>query len=255
MLKFVADSKTPTIGVAMGHFGLFTRVLGAKFGSPFTYSGFNPDLTFAPGMPRFADLRGRLSLRFHRPGDRSLRGDRRPDRAQSLSPAVHNAAFRHIGQNKVMVPILVPSGTVQEAFKSLAWLGIQGISVTIPHKEKVIALLDSMDRAVESTKSCNTMVLRDGKWVGHNTDYRSALHALEAAIGGENLGTENSPLMDKQVLILGAGGVARSLAFGLSRRGAGVILCNRDEERALKLAEEIGCRAVSWGMSAGRSAT
>ncbi len=108
-----------------------------------------------------------------------------------------------------------------------------------------------MDKAVERTEACNTVVVDDqGNWIGHNTDYQAAMGSLEVALGGRKHGGI-SPLMDKQVLILGAGGVARAIAFGLVRRGAGVTICNRNEERAAKLASDVGCRSTSWSMRAG----
>jgi 3-dehydroquinate dehydratase/shikimate dehydrogenase len=76
------------------------------------------------------------------------------------------------------------------------------------------------------------------------------MDSLEQTLGGIAVGEEASPLLGKQVLLLGAGGVARSIAFGLSRRGAGVNVTNRHDERAGKLAEEVGCRSVNWGMRA-----
>jgi 3-dehydroquinate dehydratase/shikimate dehydrogenase len=76
------------------------------------------------------------------------------------------------------------------------------------------------------------------------------MESLEEGLGGRAEG-DVSPLLNKQVMILGAGGVARSLAFGLQRRGAGVILCNRHDERATDLAEEVGCRMIDWAMRAG----
>ncbi len=249
MLQFAARSSVPTIAVAMGPQGFFTRVLGAKFGAPFTYSGFNPDLTFAPGMPRFADLRDDYQY-DHINRETELYAVIGDPIAHSLSPAIHNAAFRELGLNKVLVPLQVPAGEVKESLAALQWLDLQGISVTIPHKEAVIPLLSAVDKSVERTGACNTMVREASKWVGHNTDYRAAMHTLEDALGGSP-DADESPLHNKQVLILGAGGVARSIAFGLDRRGAGVTICNRDEERAVKLAEEVGCRAVSWAMRAG----
>src|SRR5207248_3200523 len=96
----------------------------------------------------------------------------------------------------------------------------------------------------------NTVVAQDGKWVGYNTDYRAAMTTLEDAMGGPR-SDGLSPLLDKQVLILGSGGAARALAFGLARRGAGVAVCSRNDETAAKVAEDVGCRTVSWAMRAG----
>jgi 3-dehydroquinate dehydratase/shikimate dehydrogenase len=93
------------------------------------------------------------------------------------------------------------------------------------------------------------IVKEDGTKVGYNSDYRAAMDSLEAAYGGPLEGGV-SPLMNKQVVILGAGGVARPIGFGMVRRGAVVTLCNRNEEKATKLAEELTCRTANWSMRA-----
>jgi 3-dehydroquinate dehydratase/shikimate dehydrogenase len=250
LLALPRDSKTPTIAIAMGEVGQFTRILGAKFGSPFTYSGFNPDRTFAPGMPLLADLRNDYAYDQINPDTEiyAVIGD---PIGHSLSPAIHNAAFRHLGLNKVLVPLKIPPGEVPNALRALDFLRIRGISVTIPHKEDVVELLNRTDQAVELTGACNTLVIDEaGRLIGHNTDYQAAMTVLENALGGAS-DTELSPLLNKQVLILGAGGIARAIAFGATRRGAAVTLCNRNDERANKLAAEVGCRSVPWGMRAG----
>ena len=171
---------------------------------------------------------------------------------QSLSPAVHNAAFRHLGLNKVLVPILVPGGELETFFRELLWLEIKGCSVTIPHKEAIVPLLQQKEGAVDRTGSCNTVTFdADGRRTGFNTDYRAAMDSLEAAMGGAAGGDEaTSVLLDKQVLILGAGGVARSIAFGLMRRRAHLTITNRHDDRATGLAEELGCRMITWSQRA-----
>lgn len=251
MLDLVRDMKVPTIALAMGETGFFTRILGAKFGSPFTYCGFNPDRTFAPGMPVLRELqRDYMYDMINR--ETKLYAVIGDPIGHSLSPAVHNAAFRDKKLNSLMVPLKIPSGHLKECLDSALFLKLQGISVTIPHKEAVISLLAKTDRAVEMTGACNTLVNEEESagWVGHNTDYHAAMTVLEAALGG--VGQNGiSPLMDKQVVVLGAGGVARAIVFGLVRRGAGVTICNRTEERATKLAEQAGCRSAPWGMRAG----
>lgn len=249
VLELGPRAEVPTITIAMGEIGVFTRILGAKFGAPFTYAGFNPERTFAPGMLQYGTL-----LRDYFYNDinsetevYAVIGD---PIEQSLSPTIHNAAFRHLGLNKVLVPFLIPGGTLEESLKELEWLNIKGYSVTIPHKEEIVKLLDEKDGAVERTGACNTMVPQGGKRIGYNTDYRAAMDSLEEALGGSVTEGGTSPLLDKQVLILGAGGVARSIAHGLSRRGASITITNRHDERATALAEELGCRTVNWGQRA-----
>jgi 3-dehydroquinate dehydratase/shikimate dehydrogenase len=251
LLDFVARSNatSPTVGMAMGDFGSFTRVLGRKFGAPFTYASFNPDRAFAPGLLSLEQLK--QDYFYHQIGKQTqlyaVVGD---PIAHTLSPAVHNTTFRKLSLDKVMVPLRIAEGTLPTALNSLAWLDLKGFSVTIPHKEAVLPLLQVVDPTVELAGACNTVVEREGKLAGYNTDLAAAMGCLEAVLSG-TLETEVSPLMDKQVLILGAGGVARTIGAGLVRRGAGVIVCSRNDERASKLAEEIGCRAVTWAMRAG----
>ncbi len=250
LLQLVRNAGVPTIGIAMGEVGTFTRVLGAKFGAPFTYAGFNPDRQFAPGMLRFSQLRKDYAYDQIDPETEiyAVIGD---PIGHSLSPAIHNASYRHLGMNRVMIPLLVPTGRIRESLAALEWLNIRGLAVTIPHKEAIVPLLARKDGAIERTGSCNTVVVQpDGAWVGYNTDYRAAMESMEQALGGKN-DAGDSPLHSKQVLILGAGGVARSIAFGAARRGAGVTLCNRTEDRATKLAADVGCRTIDWSMRAG----
>ncbi|HEU5115527.1 MAG TPA: type I 3-dehydroquinate dehydratase, partial [Isosphaeraceae bacterium] len=111
LLEFVARSsqKVPTIGLAMGSAGFFTRVLGARFGAPFTYAGFNPDRTFAPGLPSLRVLQHDYQYDQINAETEiyAVVGD---PIGHSLSPAIHNAAFRHLGLNKVLVPLHIPQG-------------------------------------------------------------------------------------------------------------------------------------------------
>jgi 3-dehydroquinate dehydratase/shikimate dehydrogenase len=250
ILELVSRADVPTLGFAMGDLGFFTRVLGAKFTAPFTYAGFNPDRTFAPGMPWLKQLQNDYHYDEIDAATEvyAVIGD---PIAQSMSPAVHNAAFRKLGQNKVMVPLRIPAGTLRESLNQLSWLHLKGFSVTLPHKEAIVPLLAWLDKAVEQTEACNTVVVdAKGDWQGYNTDYRAAMGSLELALGGPGEAGV-SPLLDKQVLVLGAGGVARTIAFGLSRRGAGVTVCARDDEKAAKLAADVGCRNTTWSMRAG----
>ena len=250
ILKVASEMETPTVAIAMGEIGSFTRVLGAKFGAPFTYANFNVDRSFAAGMLQYDDLRRDYAYdRIDKDTEvYAVIGD---PIGHSLSPPIHNAAFRELGLNKVMVPILMPADRLKASLDEIAWLKVRGFSITIPHKQAVLPLLTMADGAVDRTGSCNTMIVKDdGSRVGYNTDYRAAMDSLEAAMGGPSVDGGGSPLDGKQVVILGAGGVARPIGFGLLRRNAGVTLVNRTEETATKLAEELGCRAANWSMRA-----
>jgi 3-dehydroquinate dehydratase/shikimate dehydrogenase len=250
VLHLGTTAKGPLIPIAMGEIGVFTRVLGRKFGAPFTYAGFNPERVFAPGMVPYGVMKKDYAY-FQINQETEVYGVIGDPIEQSLSPVVHNAAFKQLGLNKVMVPFMVPNGELPAFLKETLWLDVKGCSVTIPHKEAIVPLLQQKEGAVERTGTCNTFVLHeDGRRVGYNTDYRAAMDSLENAMGGREGEEGPSPLFDKQVLVLGAGGVARSIVFGLTRRGAHVTIANRHDERATRLAEETGCRTINWGMRA-----
>jgi 3-dehydroquinate dehydratase / shikimate dehydrogenase len=250
VLHLGVTAKAPTIPIAMGEIGVFTRILCPKYGAPFTYAGFNPERVFAAGMLHYGVLKN--DFKFNQiNATTEVYGVIGDPIEQSMSPVVHNAAFDKLGLNKVMVPFLVPNGELPAFFNELLWLDLKGCSVTIPHKEVIVPLLQQKEGAVERTGSCNTVVFQDaGKRVGYSTDYRAAMDSLETAMGGRPSEDDPSPLFDKQVLLLGAGGVARAIAFGLTRRGAHVTICNRHDERANRLAEEVGARTVNWSMRA-----
>ena len=248
VLKVASQMETPTVAIAMGEAGTFTRVLNAKYGAPFTYANFNVERNFAPGMLSW-DVLSRDYFYDQVNAETEVYAVIGDPIGHSLSPAVHNAAFRELGQNKVLVPIPIPAPRLKETIDALGWLPIRGYSITIPHKEGIIPLLNKADGGVERTGACNTMVVaEDGTRTGFNTDYRAAMDSLEAALGAGEGGA--SPLANRQVVILGAGGVARPIAFGLLRRGAGVTICNRTEEKAAKLAGELGCKVANWAARA-----
>jgi shikimate dehydrogenase len=138
----------------------------------------------------------------------------------SLSPAMHNAALGDMGYPGVYLAFRVadPAG----ALTGMRALGIRGLSVTIPHKIAVMDHLDEIDPLARRIGAVNTIVNRGGRLIGYNTDCYGAMAALKAETG----------LKDKQVAVLGAGGAARAVAFGLAAEGARVTIYNRSVERA-----------------------
>ncbi len=150
----------------------------------------------------------------------------------SLSPAMHNAAFGKLGINAVYVPF--PVTDLPQAVAGLRGLAIGGVSVTIPFKEEIMPLLDEIDPLAARMGAVNTAVNRDGRLSGYNTDWLGAVTALKAqtAIAGEH------------VLLLGAGGAARAIAFGILENGGKVTITDMDAPRAETLARELAVEAV-----------
>jgi shikimate dehydrogenase len=151
----------------------------------------------------------------------------------SLSPAMHNAGFAALAENKVYLPF--PVRDIQTALAGLKALDIKGVSVTIPHKEAVIPYLDRIDPVALSIGAVNTIDIRTegGEKVlyGSNTDWLGANRALAGKM----------ELLGARVVVLGAGGSARAIGFGLKEAGAEVVLCSRTESKGRALASELGC--------------
>ncbi len=126
VLHLGVTAKSPTIAIAMGEIGVFTRILGPKFGAPFTYAGFNPERVFAAGMLPFKVLKKDFAFN-EIDSNTEIYGVIGDPIEQSLSPVVHNAAFRQLGLNKVMVPFLVPNGELPAFFQRVALAGHQGV--------------------------------------------------------------------------------------------------------------------------------
>lgn len=154
--------------------------------------------------------------------------------SHSMSPIMHNAALNELGLDGVYVPF--PVENVEQAVTGMRGLSIKGLSVTIPHKETVIGFLDEIDSVAKRIGAVNTVVQQEGAkgnqiLKGYNTDWLGANRAL----------AEKIELKGKKVVLLGAGGSARAIGFGLQEVGAKVMLCSRTEEKGRLLADELGC--------------
>lgn len=144
---------------------------------------------------------------------------------QSLSPTIHNAAFRAHGEDWIYVAFHVAAGDAAQALTAMRVLGIAGLSVTMPHKTDVCDAVDALDEPARLAHSVNTVVRRpDGSLLGANTDGDGCCNALEAV---------GAVLTSAKVVIIGAGGTARAIVAAMSLRGvAEIVIVNRTNSRA-----------------------
>jgi shikimate dehydrogenase len=147
----------------------------------------------------------------------------------SLSPIIHNGAFKRLGWNAVYLAFEVKN--VEEALRGIRGLGVRGVSVTIPFKTEVVPLLDKIEGFAKKIGAVNTIVNRRGRLIGYNTDCDGAIEALE----------EKMNLRGKRVVLLGAGGAARGIGFGLRERGYPLTVVTRSKERGQALSKDLGC--------------
>ncbi len=150
----------------------------------------------------------------------------------SMSPAMHNSAFSALGMDAYYHPFHVRPSELTDAIKGLKALNIKGFNVTVPHKTTIIPLLDEIDPLAAAIGAVNTVVNRDGKLVGFNTDGLGFVSALLHEMG-------NLINPECKVLIVGSGGAARAIYYTLLSEGWNrVDICNRTIQRAWDLIKE-----------------
>jgi len=152
--------------------------------------------------------------------------------SHTASPAMHNAGFKKLGLNFIYVPLHVKPDQLETAVQAIRAYNFAGINVTVPYKEAVIPFLDKIDKKAESIGAVNTIVNRDGKLIGYNTDGEGFLQSFKHESGKSAKG--------KSVCILGAGGSAKAIAFGLlAEAPRKMVILNRTQEKADSLASRL----------------
>ena len=146
------------------------------------------------------------------------------------SPAMHNAAFEASGIDASYQAFDVPPHRLADAIRGMRGLGLRQLAVSIPHMSTVMAHLDRVDERAKAIGAVNTITLRDDALEGANTDWIGALRALEREVEPKG----------RRAAVLGAGGAARAVVYGLLQAGAVVSVLNRTEARAEQLASELG---------------
>jgi shikimate dehydrogenase len=148
----------------------------------------------------------------------------------TLSPAMHNAAFKALGIDYCYVPFPVHPDYLEDAVKAIRAFNLCGVNVTVPHKEKVIPLLDEINEEASFIGAVNTIANSSGRLMGYNTDGRGFIQSLlERSISFEG----------KNVLIIGAGGASRAISYYLSQKTKTLYLYDVDKEKLEKLVNDL----------------
>ncbi|MBI1247432.1 shikimate dehydrogenase [bacterium] len=243
ILELARNSEIPTIGLCMGDMGMPSRILGGRFGCPFTYATSSNERTLAPGQIGFRQMID--VYRYEEiTDDTELFGVVADPIGHSLSPHLHNAAFIAQGMDRRYLPFRVPREHLGIFLNEVCpQLGVKGLSVTIPHKEAAAKFVKVADEAVQGVGATNTLVFGEGGPYGYNTDCQSAMESLDTILPPERRGES---LEGMRVLMLGSGGVARGLVWALIQRKASVVISSRTLENAEELAIQFKCRPIHW---------
>ncbi len=231
MLNFtqqVNQEKNHLCGICMGELGQPTRILAGLVGQPFTFASLEKGQETAPGQLTAEELI--MTYRFHEINkETKLLGLIGRPVENSSSPVTHNAIFKELSLNAVYLKFHLKDEELSCFFEEIKFLPIKGLSVTMPFKEKILALLPYP----HGLTACNTLVWTPKGWKGYNTDGIGALKALNI-----------SSLKDLKMVILGAGGTAKAIAQAAHQEGAQLAILNRTLEHAKSLAIPL---KAQWG--------
>lgn len=247
LLEKAKSENQQIIPIAMGESGKWTRILSLAHGAFMTYASLDAGRETAPGQVSAQDL-----IEVYRAKELNeqteIYGIIGGNTSYSMSPYMHNAAFKFHKLNAVFVPLQVKNldGFIRRMVKPETReieLNFKGFAVTIPHKQSVIKHLDCLDETAEKIGAVNTVKIEDGKLYGYNTDAQGFIEPLKTAYGD---------LKNAKVAVLGAGGAARACVYALKKEGAEATIFARDLKKTEALANEfeVGLEKLSTQHSA-----
>jgi 3-dehydroquinate dehydratase / shikimate dehydrogenase len=234
MLRFVKENTKRSvriIGICMGEHGHSTRILGPIFGNAIVYATLSEGLKVAPGQLTAEELITRYNYKSinKETAVLGLIGD--PVK-KSPSHNTHNVVIRQMGLNAIYSKFLVHPSDLHEFLELAKRLEFKGLSVTMPLKEYVTKELSEPSKDADTIGAINTLKFDQKKVEGYNTDGIGALDALEDVL----------PVLGKKIVILGAGGAAKAIAWVAKERGAKLIILNRSTVKAEELATQVGAK-------------
>ncbi len=223
--------KKDLISFCMGIKGQISRVICAKYGSLLTYASIEKNKGSASGQITAEELIKEYNF-YMLDKNTKILGVIGEHAENSKSRFMHNSMFKIKGFNAVYHPFKLESHELEEFIKRFKEDYFIGAAVTVPHKVTIMKYLDRIDETAKKIGAVNTIVNKNKELVGYNTDYYGAVMALK----------EKTELKGKRVLVIGAGGAARAVIYGLRKEGCELTIVNRTIERAKMLAEEFNVK-------------
>lgn len=223
------------IPIAMGASGVWTRILGLAHGALMTYAALDEGKETADGQLTAKDLIETYRVKELN-ANTEIYGIIGGNLSYTLSPFIHNAAFKFHDLNAVYIPFEVRN--LDDFFKNFlkeVRLNFKGFSVTIPHKQAIIEYLDEVDETAKAIGAVNTVKIENGKLIGLNTDAEGFVEPLKKAHGNLN---------GAKVAVFGAGGAARACVYALKKERAEVTIFARGVKKVESLAKEFGVKAT-----------
>jgi 3-dehydroquinate dehydratase/shikimate dehydrogenase len=230
LLSWAKKFDKKLIAISMGMDGQISRILGPMFGNPVTYAALDENQQSAPGQLTAQLLLNRYRHHSLNPLTRIYGLIGNPVEP-SISDETHNGLIAACGLDAVYLKINVRPSELADFLKLAKQLPFSGLSVTMPLKEYIIPCLDEINPQADAIGAVNTLLFENGNIIGFNTDGIGALNAIENIC----------PVQGKRIVMIGAGGAAKAIAYEAIRRGGKVIILNRDAQKAVQMAESFSC--------------
>ena len=220
------------IALCMGEKGEISRILSPLLGGFLTFGSLETGKETAPGQITGTSLKNIYRVCDQRDSFKIFGVIGNPV-YKSMGYIIHNRAFKEVKSTNIYIPFLVDN--LEKFFKEFSSY-FEGLSVTMPFKEDIMVLMDDVEETAKRIGSVNTVVRDENGWKGYNTDYTGALEALEKHVD----------LKGKKVLIIGAGGTAQAIGYGVYEKGAKItVTYNKNKEKGLQLARELKAKVVN----------
>jgi 3-dehydroquinate dehydratase / shikimate dehydrogenase len=228
LIKKAKSEQEKIIALCMGEKGEISRILNVVHGSYLTYGYLYEEKKSAPGQISCEQLK-----RLYRSDKLELNGIKiyglvgKPV-SESRGFFIHNLIFKKEEMNSIYVNFLVDN--LEEFILDFKEV-LNGFSVTMPYKQEIMKYLDDIDDNAKRIGAVNTVKIEKGQLIGYNTDMYGAIESIEQKI----------EIKDKEVVMLGAGGAARAIGYGIVEKGGNLVIVNRTLEKGKKLALELNC--------------
>jgi 3-dehydroquinate dehydratase/shikimate dehydrogenase len=247
LVQILAKPAVPTVGVGLGKPGLMLSILGKKMGSPWTYAALERGMEAYPGDPTIHALQ----TVYHYPAiERTTRliGVTGFTDLEYVTVGLINAAMQHLDLPARCLPLGV--GDSRLFRKVMEAVHLAAVVVDESNRHVLLDIATELDPAARQTEAVDLLLHHDQKWQGYNLTCRGAVAALEATLRAGSVSDRSAstdkPLEGRAIMLVGVNAVARSLAYGINKRGGALIIASHNRKVAQALAQQLDCRFVPF---------
>jgi 3-dehydroquinate dehydratase/shikimate dehydrogenase len=240
LLKIVAKGQRPTVAVGWGRNGMMLNILGRRYKAPWTYAALEKGMETYPGMLSIRELEDFYDYRAIDSKTPLLAVTGLADE-QLIVSRVLNHGFRLTGNKTRCLPLEM--GEV-ELFRKIAQaIKLAGVIVEDRLREQIVSVVNSSEEAVQSAGAADFIAIVGDQWRAFNVMYRCVVSSIEDAL--RQIHPAEKPLAGRTIVVVGCGPTARSIAVAVQKRGGAVVLADSDNDRAQRIARQLGCRFVA----------